>query len=272
MGLFVHELLLGMREALVIWLVLLIMAIAAFASLAAPGRRERRMERRREAEARVDWAQLRRVRVAAQAEERRTRVLTQAEELGRYAEEVAVAAGRAAVTARGRHAEWVAAQRTQEAAWRAYDAADTAARRVLKAAAFAIPEMPLTDEERTARERYMRRITADAYRRGELPVEQLSDVLAHRNGWDPHRHPCEQEAMLRRAVMRQMLRAYQAASTLERTAWHATEMAATAKRSLDDEAFAAAQQAQLAQTRLAVVAPPRRSRAGLARRPSLATR
>jgi hypothetical protein len=265
----VHEFMLGIREALAIWLALVALAVFALVCLLAPDRLRRRRDAAREH--RRDAARDHRRRETP-AQVRRNRLATEAADLARYADEVAVAASRSAVTAQRRHENWVAAQRTQDATWRAFEAADTAARRVVRAAAFPVPSTPLTPSEFADRERYLHRAATEAYRRGELSVEQLSGALSHRNGWDPRRHPFEQEAVLRRAAQRRLLRVYQAASALERTAWHANEMAAVAKRSLDDEAFDAAERARQAGVRLAAGKPSRYPSARVVRRPTLATR
>jgi hypothetical protein len=257
----VHELLLGLREALAIWLALVAITVIALLCMSLPEQRRRATRGPQRPTGRVPRAQL-----------HHTRMFVQAEELARYAEEVAVAAERAGVTVERRHDEWAAAQRTQEAAWRAYEAADAAARRVIRAGAFPLPTTDPTPSEFASRERYLHRAATEAYRRGELTVEQLSDALAHRNGWDPRRHPFEQQAMLRLATRRQMLRAYEEASAIERTTWHAADMAVVAKRSLDQEASVAARRAREARALLTVETPKRRSPMTAARRPTLASR
>jgi hypothetical protein len=286
MQLAVHEFLLGVREALTIWLALVALAVVALACMLAPDRihwLRGVTRRRREAKSRRGAAgqpgsgpgvtgRVRRPPRAGGPLVRRRRLAAHAAELGRYADEIAVAAGRAAVTAERCHEEWVAAQRMQEAAWRAYEAADAAARRVLRAAAFPLPATPRTPAEFADRERYLHRAATDAFRRGELSVDQLRDALSHRNGWDPSRHPFEQDAMVRRAAQHRLLRVYQAAAGMERAAWQAAGIAAAARRSLDDEAFQAAQRARRAHARLAAENAPRRVRIGFAHRPTLATR
>jgi hypothetical protein len=265
-----QDLLLGMREAMTIWLALVAVAVTAFVLLSALARQGRPRQPRRAARKRATRhdgaprrgrAQLRCNRLAAQAVEQR-----------RYADEVAVVAGRAAVTAERRHAEWVAAQRGQEAAWRAFDAADRAARRLAAAAAYPLPESPQTPAEYASRERYLHRAGTAAYRRGELSLAQLVDVLSHRNGWDPRLHPFEQEATIRRIGRQRLLEAYRTASAIEQEAWQAADVAAAAKRSLDQEASGAAVRASHAHNRLAKESPQRRVRAGITRWPSLATR
>jgi hypothetical protein len=157
-------------------------------------------------------------------------------------------------------------QHAQEAAWRAYDEADAATRRVVRATAYPAPDGPLTPAERAARERYLHRAATGAYRRGELSVEQLCEVLTHRNGWDLGRHPFDHEAQLRRIGRNRLLHTYRTVSDLERTTWSEACVAAAARRSLVDEAFAAALRAHRAQSRL-TAAVPRQRHSGSVRRP-----
>ncbi|ROT32439.1 hypothetical protein [Micromonospora sp. HM5-17] len=178
------------------------------------------------------------------AELRRARLAARALELHRYAEEVAVAAERSAVTAQRRRDEWLKAQEEAEAAWQAYEAADAAARRVEAAAVLPEPRTPRTPAEYADRERYLHRAAMAACCRKELSVLQLSDALAHRNGWDPRRHPVEQEIVLRRAARDTLFAAHRAAAERERMAWRDAEIAAEAARSLRQEAFTAAVRAE----------------------------
>jgi hypothetical protein len=254
----VHDLLLGMRGALTIWFAMVALAAVACALMCAPGWRSphRAARERRRAAAKpsrvgppasggpVRPDTTRRLRPPAPAE--------QAAELHRYAGEVAVAASRAAEAADRWHAEWVAVQRAQDAAWRTYEVADSAARRATKASVFPVSDQPLTPDELRARVRYLHRAATEAYRRGELSVQQLTDALAHRNGWDPLRHPFDQDLRLRRIGRDRKLQAYQAVAALEQSAWHSAEMAAAAKSSLRDEAFSAALSFRRAQERTAV--------------------
>ncbi|MFC0532514.1 hypothetical protein [Phytohabitans kaempferiae] len=220
-----HGFLLDVRGAALIWLGLIAIGAAPFVAMAVSARRRRgralprpprRLRSRRESAA------------ARQAE------------LCRYAEEVAVAAGRAAVTAERRRAEWAAVSRTQEAAWRAYDEAAEAALRAIQAEAFGIPDTPSTVDEMAARRRYLERSAMAAYRRGDLTVEQFGDVLAGRDGWDARRHPFEQETRLLVARRDRLRRACETLSEVEGAAWRAAEVAVAAKHSLDAEALAAA--------------------------------
>ncbi|MGC4767523.1 hypothetical protein ACLQ25_00860 [Micromonospora sp. DT44] len=161
-------------------------------------------------------------------------------DLRRYAEEVAVAAARAARTARRRRADWLVAQDEAQRAWTAYDEADTAARRVAGAGALPTPRTPHTPAEYAARERYLHRAAMAAHWRGELTMAQLGDVFGHRRGWDPRRHPVEQETLLIRAIRDARLAEHRTAVERERSSWRDAEVAAESARVLAEEAYAAA--------------------------------
>lgn len=194
------------------------------------------------------------------------------EDLRRYAEEVAVAAERAAGTARRHRDEWLAAQDEVTAAGQKLDGAEAAVRRLTRATAFGSPATPRTPTEYADRERFLHRAAMAAYWRRELSVTELSDVFAHRNGWDPRRHPVEQEFVLR-MVVRDLLRSgHRSAVERERTAWRAAEVSAVAARSLREEAFAAA--VRVHQARYAPVPEPApdRTAAGVVRRARTASR
>ncbi|WP_433389410.1 hypothetical protein [Micromonospora sp. KLBMP9576] len=163
----------------------------------------------------------------------------EARERSRYAEEVSIAAERAAATAARLRAEWLTAQEEVEGAWQAYEAAEADVKRLAVAEAMPLPRTVRTPAEYAERERFLHRAALDAYWRKELSVEQLSDIFAYRNGWDPRLHPVEQELVLRRAVRDHLLARQQAAREREQAAWRAAETAAEASRSLRDEAFAA---------------------------------
>lgn len=197
----------------------------------------------------------------------------EAEETRRYAGEVAVAAGRAAQTAQRRRAEWLAAQDAVEAAWQAFDRVDLANRRLGAAVAFPLDCIARTPAEFAERERYLHRAATAACRRKELPVSELVDALAHRNGWDPRRHPLEQEVAVVTVSRAHLLAAYRRAAATERSTWHLADVAAAAARSLRDEAFAAAVAAHRTGTRVHADVPTgsRWIPAGV-RRPRLATR
>ncbi|MEU5904026.1 hypothetical protein [Micromonospora sp. NPDC047527] len=160
-------------------------------------------------------------------------------EQSRYAQEVGVAAERATTTAQRRRAEWLAAQETAEAAWQAREAAEAGVRRLSGAAAMPLPYTAQTPSEYADRERFLHRAALTAYWRQELSVEQLSDVFAHRDGWDPRLHPVEQELVLQRAIRDNLAARHVAAQEREQAAWRAAELAVAAARSLREEAHAA---------------------------------
>jgi hypothetical protein len=276
-----QQLLFDVREALTIWLGLVVLTalVCVVLSLTSQRGRQRRAARRalraRRGQLRRKRQELARAaranrRAAAASDSTPTLVLTRIgdsgtagapagtadrvpdplADLSRYAAEVAVAASRAAVTAERRRQEWRAVHNAQAAAWRAYEAADRAARRAILAAAFPIPEgddPAVSAEEARWRERYLLRAATSAYHRGELTIEQLSAAMMHRDGWNPHLHPIEQDLILRCTGRSRLLRTYQEVSEIERIAWHQAEMAAVAQRSLNEEAFAAALRAHRAQ-------------------------
>ncbi|MDQ7903053.1 hypothetical protein RB614_00775 [Phytohabitans sp. ZYX-F-186] len=239
-----HGFLLDVRGAAMIWLALVAVGAAPFVAMAISAQRRWRRSRPRPE---------RRVR------SRRESPAARQAELRRYAEEVAVAASHAAVTAERRRAEWAAVSRTQQAAWRAYDEAAEAALRTIQAEAFGTPKTPSTVDDVSARRRYLERAAAAAYRRGDLTADQFGDVISGRNGWDPRRHPFEQETRLRVARRDRLRRACETLSEVERAAWQAAEVAVAAKRSLDTEAISAALRVRQAASRTRPARRPVRS-------------
>ena len=231
-----HGFLLDVRGAAVIWLALVVVGAAPFVAMAVAARRRWRRTHPKPPPER---------RVRARRESPTARLA----ELRRYAGEVAVAANRAAVTAERRRSAWAAVSRTQQAAWRAYDNAAEEARRAIQARAFDRPDTPSTVDELAARRRYLERASALAYRRGDLTAEQFGDVIAGRDGWDPSRHPFEQETRLRVARRDRLRHACETLSEVEQAAWRSAEVAVAAKRSLDTEAVAAALRVRLASSR-----------------------
>jgi hypothetical protein len=217
-----YEFLIEVPEAAAIWSVLLLLALTLLAVLVA------RPERDTPTDAEP---------VADPAAERAAHLA----DLRRYADEVAVAAAGAAQNARRRRERWLAAQEEVDRAWRTYDEAEAAARRFAGAAVLPAPHTPRTPAEYAARERWLHHAAMAAHWRGELTARQLADVLAHRNGWDPRRHPAEQEIVLARAVRDGRSAGYRAAAERERRAWQDAELAAEAARALALEAYAAAE-------------------------------
>jgi hypothetical protein len=168
------------------------------------------------------------------------------QELTRYAREVTVAADRAAVMAERRREEWLAAQAHLDETWNAYEASEAAARRMSLAAALPTPKADKTPAEYAFRERFLHRAAMAACSRKQLSALDLSDALAHRKGWDPTRHPADQEIMLRRAIRDSMWASYRSAAERERAAWRAAETANEAKTRLREEARLATARARQA--------------------------
>ncbi|MFG3690000.1 hypothetical protein [Micromonospora sp. NPDC047740] len=162
-------------------------------------------------------------------------------DLRRYADEVAVAAAGARQTARRWREQWLTAHDEVDRAWRAYDEAEAAARRFAGAAVLPEPRTPRTPAEYAARERWLHHAAMTAHWQGDLTARQLADVLAGRNGWDPRRHPAEQEIALARVVRDGRRARWRAAAERERRAWRDAEVAAEAARVLAVEAYAAAE-------------------------------
>ncbi|WP_319460540.1 hypothetical protein [Micromonospora sp. RTP1Z1] len=176
----------------------------------------------------------------------------EARERARYAQEVGVAAKGAAATAGRRRAGWLAAQEEAEEAWRAYEVAEEDVRRLAAAAALPLPRTARTPAEYVDRERWLHRAALDGQWRQEITVEQLSDILGHR-GWDPSRHPVEQELLLKRLVRENLLTGQRAAREREQAAWRAAELAAASARSLRDEAYTATGRAPEVQSLLSTM-------------------
>lgn len=172
----------------------------------------------------------------------------QAEDLHRYSRVVTIAAQRAAAMARRRREEWLAAQAQAEAAWQQYEKGDAATQRLNQAAAYPVRRMRAS---RAERERYLHRAAMTRCSHRQLSALDLSDVLAHRNGWSPERHPVEQEIALQRAVRDSLFTAYRAAAERERKAWQDADVAAAASTSLRAEAIVAASRARNVQFGLA---------------------
>jgi hypothetical protein len=175
---------------------------------------------------------------------RRARLAAEADELTRYAGEVAVAAQRAAATAERHREQWLAALEDAEESGRALDAAEDKVRRLAGAAALPAPRTSRTPMEYADRERYLHRAAMAACARGQLSIFQLSDALAHHNGWDPRLHPASQEVVLSQAIRDHLAATHAAAVTEECAAWQAVQAAVSAAYSLRNEALAAAWRAQ----------------------------
>ncbi len=233
----------GLLQATAIWLVLLGIAVIALAVMLGRPKREKLPE-----EVRVRGAMLKSARLSAQYED-----------LQRMAKEVSVAAERAAATAQRRRREWLTSQTQAQHAWEAYQACDTETRRLALAAALPLPKVPSTPAEYAFRERFLHRTAMAACTRRQLSALDLSDALAHRNGWDPRRHPLEQELLVRRASRETLEKTYRVAAQQESTAWQAANTATVAARSLREEASHAAERARQAKRAMRPSRPANRA-------------
>jgi hypothetical protein len=189
-------------QAAAIWLALLAIAVIALSVMVkrpTSAKRERQPE-----EQRVRGALLKRARLSAQYEQ-----------LQRFANQVAVAAERAAAVAQRRRKEWLTTQGQAQIAWEAYEACDEQARRLTAAAALPPPKTPSTPAEYAEREKFLHRAAMAACSHRQLSPLDLSDALAHRNGWDPRRHPVEQEMVLRRVARDGLREIYRVAAQRE---------------------------------------------------------
>jgi hypothetical protein len=237
-----HHLLLEVRTAVAIWFVIVGLGLASCTFLFVPAARE--------------WYRRHRGRVA-RVRAHRAALVAEADELNRYAEQAAAAAADAELIARRRQAEWEAVHRAREEAWHAYLAADTRAGRLMPAAAFPVPDGVHVAEGGT----YLRRVATQAYRKGDLSVAQLTEILPHGRSWYPH--PADQEIALRRIARQRRRDAYLTVTELELTARRTADIAFVTRDTLRHEALAAAVRAQRFEDGLA-----RRSGPARVRRPS----
>jgi hypothetical protein len=230
MNLAAHVLVSNGAQLAGIWLVLIALAVASLIELNAEPRQGLLS---RAAAAFGDYLDDRR--------EQRIRRAEQAAEAARYAREIAVVAAAATVTVQRRREQWHEAQQQQDDAWAACQEAGervTAARRVAAFDSYAVAYLPM---QFAVRERYLRTAATAAHRRGEISGRQLVDALAHRNGWNPALHPADQDVALAQAGRDHLRQAYQRVVAAERAAWHETEIAVVAARTLRHEAGIAIQ-------------------------------
>jgi hypothetical protein len=228
----------GNPEVTAVWLLLILVAVAATFWMFSPGLRQRS----RDAE---------RLRVASAR--RRERLTHQATDDSRYASEIAVAAQRARDRELQLRSAWQTLQAKAEAAWQAYDTAETQLLRVAVAGA-----IPLAPDDEEMWEHELDRAATAACLRGELSPLDLSEALSRRGQWDGHRHPADQEIAIRRRVRSSCHSVYRSIATREKGAWDAYATAATQARSLHDEAFAAVRRARQTDELLAVAVADRR--------------
>jgi hypothetical protein len=215
-------------RALGIWSLLLLVAVGIFAILIAPPRKPKA-------------AMVSPVQGPAL---KRTRLTAEAQDLSRHATRLNAIAEQAEQIAGKRRSDWLSALAQSDQTWQAFSTGEAEARRLLSTLALPEPLTPKTPAEYAEREKYLHRSAMRACSHRELSALELSDALAHRNGWDPTLHPLEQEVALRKRVRDSLFTAHQIALGKEAKAWDSAQLAATAARNLRQEAFRAASQAQ----------------------------
>jgi hypothetical protein len=238
----------GLWQAAAIWLTLIVSAFLALLGLLGRPKRPKV----------ITSEQVTRGRALKHA-----RLLMRAEALDRYARDTEQAAHVAAEKAQRRREEWIAAQREAETAWHSYDRADLEARKVIFASLLPRPDVAIADNpaEYAFRERYLHRRAMAACSHRELSALELSDALAHRNGWNPLLHPFDQDVAVRRAVRENLLAGYRAAADREQKAWQDADTAAAEATRLHSEAALAAEKAMVARISIRPARSASRARA-----------
>jgi hypothetical protein len=250
----VAQMLLTDSKPLVIWAILVLAAILAFAGLARPDA----------------VRNLHPVLAAAGGHaDRRDHQRQQAVHSVRYSGEVAVASERAAQAAARWHTHWQQTELRAGTAWQAWQDAEERLARLRTAAAFAMPAAR-TSEERADRERFLHRTVRAAVDRGDLPPTALADALAGRNGFLPGLHPVDQELAVHRAVAAYLREVHRQAALAERAAWHDTLLAMASRDSLHHEAAAAMTQAEAVRHLVPLAKAPLAAKRRLAEVPRIA--
>jgi hypothetical protein len=157
---------------------------------------------------------------AAQLDQQAVAAIASAERAGAEAERAKTAAA-------------VAGQE-REAAWQSIEAAQ-------RALVDAEPHDPAVTEEIDPD---VSRAAFGAYRRGDISVDQLQEVLRRSTGWDPSQEKQEHEAVSLRAAERAAHRRYYSAAANERSARKAAEIAEVAAQALAEEAAEAIEDAR----------------------------
>lgn len=176
----------------------------------------------------------------------RVRLAAEAQELEEVAAEVLEAARTAVLKAEKTAAELAAAETERDTAWQLH--LDAAGR--LEEAGEALPQQepePAVPEEAV---REISRAARDAYKRGDLTMQQLRAVWQQVDGWDQARQERAHELSRLRAEDAEASRLYQVAASRERAARRAAEVARVSSHALTQEAADAAYEAQALHTLL----------------------
>ncbi|WP_117210854.1 hypothetical protein [Allorhizocola rhizosphaerae] len=170
----------------------------------------------------------------------------EAQELEIVAADTLRAAQQAATALERAEAALAEAEQERELAWRLHSEAAIA----LEKANTELDSMPVDVVLRGPEQRFVSQAARDAYRRGELTLEQLHAVWQRLDGWDSTIDEKTHEVSRLRAETGEAFRRYHMASAAERAARKAVEVAQIAARALRQEATDAACDAVLAQMRV----------------------
>lgn len=168
-------------------------------------------------------------------------LVAEAQELDAIATSVFDAAHRAADKSMLAAAELAVAEVERDAAWQAHSATD---RTLDEASTSADPLPPQSMSDPDQRE--ISSAAREAYRRGELSVDELRAVWHRVDGWDQSQQDRSHELSRLRAEKAEAWRQYHAAAFIERSARRAAEVAQVAAAALAQEAADAAEDAQIA--------------------------
>lgn len=166
-------------------------------------------------------------------------------ELEMVAADTMRAAQAAAIAAERAEAELIAAEAERERAWHEHNLAIES---VEKATA-ELDSLPVDTVLPDETQRQVSQAARDAYRRGELTLEQLRAVWQRVDGWGKSIEDKTHEVSRLRAEAADAYRQYHLAAHAERLARKAVEVTQVAARALRHEATDAARDAVLAQMR-----------------------
>jgi hypothetical protein len=185
-----------------------------------------------------------------QTREECVRLRAEAEELSAVAAAADAAAVRAIAEANQARARFQHIQQAREAAWQAiesaqqaYEAAEQAHQSAQRAAADGADVAPEAEGDV---EREVTRAAYGAYRRGDISLDQLQEVLRRASGWDAEREQHEHRVTQLRAREGAARRRYYGFAASERVARKAADVAAVAAQALVDEAAEAIAEAHAA--------------------------
>lgn len=173
-------------------------------------------------------------------------VAREANELEGVAAHTLWAAQQAATAAEYAESELAVAEEAREKTWQEHNLATEA---VEKATA-ELESMPVDAILPDETQREVSRAARDAYRRGELSLEQLRAVWHKVDGWGESLEDKTHEVSRLRAEAAEAYRRFHVAALAERRAQKSAEVAQVAARALQEEATEAARDAVLAQMRL----------------------